>query len=71
MLKRFGCRVPIQMVRTRYLSSLVEQDHRFIKRRMRPMLGFKKLYVSRVDSCMHRVGEHDPFRLGLRPFQQF
>ncbi|MBM3605614.1 MAG: IS6 family transposase, partial [Alphaproteobacteria bacterium] len=41
MLKRFGCPIPIQMVRIKYLNNLVEQDHRFIKRRVRPMLGFK------------------------------
>ena len=41
MLKRFGCPVPIEMVRRKYLNNLVEQDHRFIKRRTRPMLGFK------------------------------
>ena len=38
MLKRFGCLVPIEMVRSKYLNNLVEQDHRFIKRRARPML---------------------------------
>lgn len=26
-----------------YLNDIVEQDHRFIKRRVRPMLGFKSL----------------------------
>lgn len=41
MLKRFGCAVPIEMVRIKYLDDLMEQDHRFIKRRVRPMLGFK------------------------------
>lgn len=41
MLKRFGCPVPIEMVRIKYLNNVVEQDHRFIKRRTRPMLGFK------------------------------
>ena len=41
MLKRFGCPVPIELMRIKYLNNLVEQDHRFIKRRVRPMLGFK------------------------------
>jgi len=41
MLKRFGCPVSIEMVRIKYLNNLVEQDHRFIKRRVSPMLGFK------------------------------
>jgi len=41
MLRRFGCPVPIEMVRIKYLNNLVEQDHRFIRRRVRPMLSFK------------------------------
>lgn len=41
MLKRFEHSVPIEMVRIKYLNNLVEQGHRFFKRRVRPMLGFK------------------------------
>ncbi len=41
MLKGFSCPIPIEMVRRKYLNKIVEQDHRFIKRRIRPMLGFK------------------------------
>lgn len=41
MLKRFGCPVPIEMVRIKYLNNIVEQDRRFIKRRIRLILGFK------------------------------
>lgn len=40
-LKRFGCPTKITTVRSKYLNNVVEQDHRFIKRRTRPMLGFK------------------------------
>lgn len=29
------------MVRIKYLNDIVEQDHRSIKKRIRPMLGFK------------------------------
>nr|WP_253762661.1 DDE-type integrase/transposase/recombinase [Ruegeria sp. HKCCD4884] len=36
MLKSLGCRIPIEMVKRRYLNNSVEQDHRFIKRCMRP-----------------------------------
>ncbi|WP_298856207.1 IS6 family transposase, partial [uncultured Ruegeria sp.] len=39
MLKGFGCPIPIEMVRRKYLNNIIEQDHRFIKRRIRPMLG--------------------------------
>ena len=41
ILNRFGCRTKICTVRSKYLNNLIEQDHRFIKRRTRPMLGFK------------------------------
>lgn len=41
MLKSFGCRIPIEMVRITYLNNMVEQDHRSIKKRIRPMPGCK------------------------------
>ena len=41
ILKRFGCPTTISTVRSKYLNKMIEQDHRFIKRRTRPMLGFK------------------------------
>ena len=31
MLKSFGCPIPIEMVRRKYLNNIIEQDHRFIK----------------------------------------
>ena len=30
----------------KYLNNIIEQDHRFIKRRVRPMLGFKRSYTA-------------------------
>ncbi len=30
----------------KYLNNIVEQDHRFIKRRVRPMLGFKRFHIA-------------------------
>ena len=33
--------------RGRWLNNLVEQDHRRIKRRVRPMLGFKRFVTAR------------------------
>ncbi len=41
MLERFGRPLPFEMVRINFLNNLVEQDHRVIKRRIRPILGFK------------------------------
>ncbi|MGF6851425.1 transposase-like protein [Paraburkholderia sp. CI3] len=33
---------------SQYLNNLVEQDHRAIKRRTRPMLGFKTFRCARI-----------------------
>ena len=41
MPKRFGCLVLIEMVRVKYLNNRIEQHHRFIKRRVKSMRGFK------------------------------
>ncbi|MCP5073642.1 MAG: IS6 family transposase [Rhodobacteraceae bacterium] len=41
ILKRIGCRTQINTIRSKYLNNIIEQDHRFIKKRIRPMLGFK------------------------------
>ncbi len=74
MLKSFGCPIPIEMIRRKYLNNIIEQDHRFIKRRIKPMLGFKSFDsaasvlagIELVD--MIRKGQFTP---ELRPFQQF
>ena len=74
MLKRFGCPVPMEIVRIKYLNNLVEQDHRSIKRQVRPMLGFKsfKSAASTIAGIelvnMIRKGQSRP---ELRPFPQF
>jgi putative transposase len=74
MLKGFGCPIPIEMVRRKYLNNIVEQDHRFIKRRIRPMLGFKAFAsaAATLDGIevahMIRKGQITP---GLCPFRQF
>jgi transposase-like protein len=36
-------RKPIQIRQSRYLNNRIEQDHRSIKRRIRPMLGFQSV----------------------------
>lgn len=74
MLKRFDCPVPIEMTRIKSLNKMVEQDHRFIKRRVRPMLGFKsfKSAASTIAGIevvnMIRKGQ---FSAGLRPYEHF
>jgi len=39
--------VEIEIRRCKYLNNIVEQDHRIIKRRIRPMLGFKSFRSAR------------------------
>ena len=86
MLKRFGCPIAIEMVRIKYLNIEpevpsvrtnrrgVEQDHRTIKKRIRPMLGFKSFVSASATlegievANMIREGQLTP---GLCPFVQF
>jgi putative transposase len=44
ILQRLGSPTKITTVRSKYLNNMIEQDHRFIKRRTRPMLGFKSFH---------------------------
>jgi putative transposase len=39
---------PIKIRQSKYIDNLVEQDHRAIKRRTRPMLGFKIYRCARI-----------------------
>jgi putative transposase len=39
---------PIKIRQSKYLNNLVEQDHRAIKRRTRPMLGFETFRCARI-----------------------
>ncbi len=50
-----------------YLNNIVEQDHRAIKRRCRPMLGFKSYRTAAVTlsgiGLAHRIRKR-PFKCG-------
>jgi transposase-like protein len=39
---------PIRILQSRYLNNRIEQDHRAVKRRVRPMLGFKSVNSARA-----------------------
>ncbi len=41
ILRCLGCPTKITTVRSKYLNNRIEQERKFIKRRTRPMLGFK------------------------------
>ncbi|CAG9268217.1 transposase [Paraburkholderia unamae] len=68
---------PIRIRQSKYLNNIVEQDHRAIKRRTRPMLGFKKFRCARIllggIEVMHMIvkGQLDDSRIGQTPAQQF
>jgi transposase-like protein len=61
----------------KYLNNLVEQDHRAIKRRTRPMLGFKDFRCARIllsgIELMHmiRKGQMKDGGKGQTPAQHF
>ncbi|CAH2560180.1 IS6 family transposase [Cardinium endosymbiont of Oedothorax gibbosus] len=38
----------IQILQNKYLNNRVERDHRFIKKRIKPMLGFKNFYSASI-----------------------
>ncbi len=61
----------------KYRNNIVEQDHRAIKRRTRPMLGFKNLRCARIllsgIELMHliRKGQMKDGDKGQTPAQHF
>ena len=48
VLAKVGSRSRIRVYRSKYLNNIVEQDHRAVKRRIRPMMGFKSLGSARA-----------------------
>jgi transposase-like protein len=40
--------VPIEVRQVKYLNNIIEQDHRFVKRVTKPMLGFKTFRTARA-----------------------
>ena len=62
----------IQIRQIKYLNSIVEQDHRFIKKIVRPMMGFKSFRAARITlagiEIMHMIRK-DQFQItkGITP----
>jgi len=54
---------PIEMRQSKYLNNIVEQDHRAVKRIVRPMLGFKSFRCARAllagIETMHMIRKVD------------
>ena len=38
----------IEIRQNKYLNNMIEQDHRFVKKRTRPMLGFKNIQSAKI-----------------------
>jgi transposase-like protein len=68
---------PIKIRQSKYLNNIIEQDHRVIKRRIRPMLGFKKFRCARIllggIEVMHMIvkGQMDDGGIDQTPAVQF
>jgi putative transposase len=41
-------KTPIKIRQNKYLNNIIEQDHRAIKRRIKPMMGFKNFRCARI-----------------------
>jgi len=54
-----GRETPIRIRQNKYLNNIIEQDHRAIKRRTRPMLGFKNFRCARILLGGIEVMAHD------------
>jgi putative transposase len=68
---------PIKIRQKKYLNNIVEQDHRAIKRRTRPMMGFKNFRCARIllagIEVMHMIvkGQLKSDRKSQTPAEQF
>jgi transposase-like protein len=65
---------PVKIRSCPYLNNIVEQDHRRVKFRLRPMLGFKNFYNARrviigieLAQKIHKAQFAIPIRVGSNP----
>ena len=64
----------VKIRQCKYLNNIVEQDHRFIKRRTRPMLGFKSFWSARATLAgieLWRMLKKGQNRSSLPAWEQF
>jgi len=75
ILKFTGVGQVIGIVQSKYLNNIVEQDHRFIKRITRPMLGFKAFHSAAATlagiEAAHMIRKGQLGQAGVSPFKQF
>ena len=64
----------VKIRQCKYLNNVVEQDHRFIKRQVRPMLGFKSFWSARATLAgieVWRMLKKGQLKSSLPVWQQF
>jgi putative transposase len=75
ILKFTGAGRIIGIIQSKYLNNIVEQDHRFIKRITRPMLGFKAFHSAAATlagiETAHMIRKGQLGQDRVPPFKQF
>lgn len=75
ILKLTGIGRIIGIVQSKYFNNIVEQDHRFIKRITRPMLGFKAFHSAAATlagiETAHMIRKGQLGQTGTSSFEQF
>jgi putative transposase len=75
ILKFIGAGRIIKILQVKYLNNILEQDHRFIKRITRPMLGFKAFHSAAATlvgiETAHMIRKRQFGESGLSAFRQF
>ena len=65
----------IKILQVKYLNNIVEQDHRFIKKLTRPMMGFKSFHSASATlqgiEIAHMIRKRQFGRTTQLAFQQF
>ena len=75
ILKFTGTGRIVKILQVKYLNNILEQDHRFIKRITRPMLGFKAFHsaVATLEGTelAHMIRKGQFGKTGMSAFKQF
>lgn len=75
ILKFTGVGRIINIVQSKYINNIIEQDHRFIKRITRSMLGFKAFHSAAATlagiETAHMVRKGQLAQTGITAFKQF
>ncbi len=75
ILKFTGAGRIIGIIQSKYLNNIVEQDHRFIKRITRPMLGFKAFHSAAATlagvETANMIRKGQLAQTGVPAFKQF